>query len=182
MVELRLDLMDVDEAQLRRFLSLPVDVIATCRPNGRMTEEERFLLLRQCISFGARYVDVEIESEAKFISTLREDATKHHCKLILSYHNFEKTPELSELEEIADRCHAAQADIVKIACMVNGERDVLNIKSLYSKNYPIVALGMGEQGVITRLKACEWGAPFTYAAADPDAATAPGQVGYESVW
>ena len=239
MIELRLDLMDVNEAQLRRFLSLPVDVIVTCRPNGRMTEEQRLQLLQRCLLFGsrgdikspclrhcerseaiqknnvlipakagipqnkdvskgiagqarndgiidvshvgARYVDVEIESGMEFISTIREFATKHNCKLIASYHNFEKTPALSELKEIAERCHVAQADIVKIACMVNDEQDVLNIKSLYSADYPLIALGMGEKGVITRIKACEWGAPFTFAAASSDAVTAPGMVGYEIV-
>jgi len=181
MIELRLDLMETDENQLRRLLSLPVDVIVTCRPNGRMTEGERLQLLCQCISFGARYVDVEIESGSEFISTIREFATQHNCKLIISYHNFEKTPDLSELKEIAERCHAAQADIVKIACMVNDEQDILNIKSLYSANYPIVVLGMGEKGTITRIKAYEWGAPFTFVAATPDSQTAPGQVGYEMV-
>ena len=181
MIELRLDLMNIDEAQLIRFLSLPVDVIATCRPTGQLTEKQRLTLLHRCISLGARYIDVEIESGAKFISTLRKSATEHNCKLIVSYHNFEKTPDLPELEQIAERCRAAQADIVKVACMVNDEQDILNIKSLYTKNHPIVALGMGKKGVITRTKACEWGAPFTFASAAADAATALGQVEYESL-
>jgi 3-dehydroquinate dehydratase type I len=179
MIELRLDLMNIDEAQLICFLSLPVDVVATCRPTGQLTEKQRLTLLHRCISLGARYIDVEIESGAKFISTLRKSATEHNCKLIVSYHNFEKTPDLPELEQIAERCRAAQADIVKIACMVNDEQDILNIKSLYEKKYPIIALGMGEKGVITRTKACEWGAPFTFAAAAADAATAPGQISFE---
>ena len=179
MIELRLDLMDVDETQLRRFLSLPVDVVVTCRPNGQMTEKQRLHLLQRCISLNARYVDVEIESGTELISTLKESAVKHDCKLIVSYHNFEKTPDSSELEEIVERCHAAQADIVKIACMINDKQDILNIKSLYTKNYPIIALGMGEKGLITRVKACEWGAPFTFAATCPESATAPGQVDYE---
>jgi 3-dehydroquinate dehydratase-1 len=138
-------------------------------------------LLQQAISFGACYVDVEIESGAAFISALKECAVKHRCGLIVSYHNFEKTPDLPELSAIVEQCHAhcIKSNIVKIACMVNSERDILNIKSLYSKKYPIIALGMGEKGVITRIKACEWGAPFTYAAADVNNATALGQMGYE---
>jgi 3-dehydroquinate dehydratase-1 len=180
MIELRLDLMEIDEAQLSRFLSLPIDTIATCRLNGQITEKQRFSLLCQCISLGTRYVDIEIESGTAFISVLREWAAKHNCRLIVSYHNFEKTPDLSELEEIAEKCHAEQADIVKIACMINEEQDILNLKSLYTKNYPIIALGMGEKGTITRIKACEWGAPFTFAAACSDATTAAGQVDYET--
>jgi 3-dehydroquinate dehydratase type I len=181
MIELRLDLMNIGAMQFFRFLSLPVDVIATYRPNKKLTESQRLMLLLQCIAFGARYVDVEIESGAEFISTLRKSATEHNCKLIVSYHNFEKTPDLPELEQIAERCRAAQADIVKIACMVNDEQDILNIKSLYEKNHPIIALGMGEKGIITRTKACEWGAPFTFAAAAADAATAPGQISFEGL-
>ena len=181
MIELRLDLMAVDEASLHRFLSLPVDVIATCRPNGQMTEKQRLALLNKCISLGAHYVDVEIESGTEFIATLKKTATEHNCKLIVSYHNFEKTPNISELEQIIANCRAAQADIVKIACMVNDDQDILTIKSLYNtKHHPIIALGMGEKGTITRIKACEWGAGFTYVAVDLEAATAPGQVGYEA--
>ena len=179
MIELRLDLMAIDETSLRRFLSLPVDVIVTYRPNGQISEKQRLTLLLQSIALGARYVDVEIESGTEFIATLRKSATEHNCKLIVSYHNFEKTPPQPDLEEITENCHSAQADIVKIACMVNNEQDILNIKSLYTKNYPIIAIGMGEKGTITRTKACEWGAPFTYVAAAADAVTAPGQVGYE---
>jgi 3-dehydroquinate dehydratase-1 len=181
MIELRLDLMKIDEAQLIRFLSLPVDVVVTCRPNGQMTEEQRLTLLCQSVFLGATYVDVEIESGTEFISTLKKSATEHNCKLIVSYHNFEKTPKLSELEKIVEQCRTAQADIVKIACMVNDEQDILIIKSLYSINHPLIALGMGEKGTITRIKACEWGAPFTFAAAASDAATAPGQVEYKSL-
>jgi len=178
MIELRLDLMEIDETALRRFLSLPVDVVVTCRPTGKISETQRLTLLLQSMALGARYVDVEIESGTEFISTLKKSAAQHNCRLIVSYHNFEKTPPLPELEEVAENCHAAQVDIVKIACMVNDEQDVLNIKSLYTKNYPVIAIGMGEKGTVTRTKACEWGAPFTYVAAAADDATAPGQMGY----
>ena len=179
MIELRLDLMEIDKTTLQRFLALPVEAIVTCRPTRKIPENQRLTLLLQSISLGARYVDVEIESGTNFIATVKKSATEHNCKLIVSYHNFEKTPELSELEKIVENCRTAQADIVKIACMVNDERDILNIKSLYAKNKIIIALGMGEKGTITRIKACEWGAPFTYAAAEPDAPVAPGMVGYD---
>jgi 3-dehydroquinate dehydratase type I len=165
LIELRLDLMEIDETQLRRFLSLPVDVIVTCRPNGQITEKQRLTLLCQSISFGARYVDVEIESGTEFISILKKSATQHNCKLIISSHHFDEMPELTELEKIIEHCRAAQADIVKIACMVNDEQDIVTIKSLYTKTNPLIALGMGEKGTITRIKACEWGAPFTFVAA-----------------
>jgi len=179
MIELRLDLMEIDTEQLSRFFSLPVDIIATCRKNGQMTENERLMLLRQCISLGARYIDIEIESGNEFISSLKEFAVKHDCKLIVSYHNAEKTPSLPQLNEIAEKCQAEQADIVKIVCMIKSKQDISRIKSLYTKEYPIIAIGMGNKGVITRIKACEWGAPFTYFAARTEDATAPGQIGYE---
>jgi len=179
LIELRLDLMKIDEKQLSHFLSLPVNVIVTCRPNGQMTEEQRLLLLCKSISLGAHYVDVEIESGTAFISELRNFAVKNNCKLIVSYHNFEKTPDLTELEKIAEKCHSEKSDIVKIACLINEADDILSIKSLYSKNHPVIALGMGEKGAVTRMNACEWGAPFSYVTADSDTPTAPGQAGYE---
>jgi 3-dehydroquinate dehydratase type I len=182
LIELRLDLMTIDEQQLQHYLSLPVDVIATCRPNDRMTEKQRLMLLQKSIFYNARYVDAEIESAPKFILTLKENATKHNCQLIISYHNFEKTPDLSELEEISELCHTQHADIVKIACMVNNEQDILNLKSLYNKKYPIIAVGMGETGIITRIRACEWGAPFTFVAANADETTVPGQPDYNRLY
>jgi 3-dehydroquinate dehydratase type I len=182
LIELRLDLMNIDEKQLRHYLSLPVNVIATCRPNDRMTEKQRLTLLRKAITYGAHYVDVEVDSAPKFILTLIEHATMHDCQLIFSYHDFEKTPDLSELEDITELCHAYQADIIKIACMVNHEQDILTIKSLYKKKYSIIALGMGEKGGITRIKACEWGAPFTYATANANEATVAGQMDYDCLY
>ena len=71
--------------------------------------------------------------------------------------------------------------IIKIATMVFSDTDTDRLRKLYDRPEPIIAIGMGEKGKITRIRACEWGAPFTYAAPYPDELTAPGQLCYQEM-
>ena len=100
------------------------------------------------------------------------------CDVIISYHNYEMTPELGELEQIMNKCFEFGADIAKIATLVNVNRDNSKILSLYKAPGRLVAIGMGELGKISRIVAPFLGAEFTYASLTDDNPTAPGQISY----
>jgi len=53
--------------------------------------------------------------------------------------------------------------------------------SLYSYGNPIISIGMGHEGKITRIAATLLGAPFTYASIDDSKKTAPGQFDSEKL-
>jgi 3-dehydroquinate dehydratase I len=176
--EIRLDMADFSLEQVERLFSLPRTLIATCRP-GRHTVKTRAALLLAAIRAGAGYVDLDLEEPLSFRRLIQNDASRHDCRLILSYHNFERTPPLPVLKNTVERCFAGGAGIAKIACQVQSTRDASRLISLYDrrpeKNRDLLAIGMGKRGRWTRVVAPFLGAPFTFAAAGKPTATAAGQ-------
>jgi 3-dehydroquinate dehydratase-1 len=172
--------MDLSEKEVQILFSEPCTLVATCRP-GKLTTEERLNLLSLAIQNGARYVDVEIESEASYIQKIREIARENGVKLIISWHNFELTPDPGEIEDIISKARVQGADIVKIATMARNREDSSLVLGLYSRHNDIIAFCMGEEGKITRAAAPFLGAEFTFAALDESRATAPGQLSLEAM-
>jgi 3-dehydroquinate dehydratase-1 len=173
--ELRLDLLDLTKDQVKRLFSMAVKIIATCR-KGKYSEEERLELLETAINSGASYIDIEIEMAEGIRDRLIKLAKENNCKVIISYHNFQLTPPVGELRAIIKKCRESGADLVKITCQVINAEDSANLMSLYSNEKNIISFGMGVDGLITRLAAPLLGAEFTYAAADRNSKTGPGQV------
>jgi len=178
MAEIRIDLAEYSNEEIRRVFSLRKKTIATCRP-GKIREEERVEMLKIAIESGATYVDIEYEASPEYKNDLIDYAHKHQCDVIISYHNVDKTPELDELETIVHDCYAQGADLAKIATHVNVNRDNSKILSLYKAPGRLVAIGMGDLGRISRIVAPFLGAEFTYASLNEGEATAPGQISYD---
>ncbi|MGT2957504.1 3-dehydroquinate dehydratase [Streptococcus bovimastitidis] len=98
--------------------------------------------------------------------------------LVLSYHNFEETPEnlmesFSELTKLAPR-------VVKIAVMPKSEQDVLNVMNFtrgfkaLNPEQTYATMSMGNLGRISRIAGDIIGSAWTFVAVDD--ASAPGQV------
>lgn len=178
LVELRLDFL-VTPPNLNRLLAdRPCPVIVTCRrevDGGRWTrsEEQRLLLLRQAIVAGVEYVDLEEDVAAQ---VPRFGKTKR----IISYHNFQETPE--DLNHLHARLSSLNADIVKIATMAHSPHDNLRLMRLMTAaRVPTVAFCMGEFGQPSRILAGKFGAPFTYSTFHPERTMAPGQLSYQQM-
>jgi 3-dehydroquinate dehydratase/shikimate dehydrogenase len=178
LVELRLDFL-MTPPNLKRLLpERPCPVIVTCRrerDGGRWTksEEERQMLLRQAIASGVEYVDLEEDIAA---SIPRFGKTKR----IVSYHNFEETPE--DLNALHKRLSDLNADVVKIATMAHGPHDNIRLLRLMrNARIPTVAFCMGEFGQPSRVLAARCGAPFSYATFHAERTMAPGQLSYQQM-
>ncbi len=180
LAEIRLDLTEFEEEQIKKIFAHPTPTIATCRPDKKGTQDQ-LRRLKLAIDTGARYVDVEFEAEKKHRETIMDYAKEHQCKTIISYHNFIRTPSIKELHLIVDECFNMGADIAKVATQVNSNTDAGNLLSLYSINRPLVVIGMGESGKLTRIVAPLLGAEFTFASMDDGEATAPGQIKYQKL-
>ena len=180
MAEIRIDLAEFSNEEIRRVFALRKKTIATCRP-GKIREEERVEMLKMAIESGATYVDIEYEASPEYKNDLIDFAHKHQCDVIISYHNYDKTPELEELEDIVRSCYAQGADLAKVATHVNVNRDNSKILSLYKAPGRLVAIGMGDLGRISRIVAPFMGAEFTYASLSEGETTAPGQISYEKL-
>jgi 3-dehydroquinate dehydratase type I len=175
LVELRLDLMRLGLEQIEILAMRCRQWVATCRP-GKYTERERTILLSAAIRAGATYVDIEYEAEAAYRQALVKLAQRMGSQVIISYHNFENTPDAAALDAIIGHARNMAADWVKLAVTTRSATDAANILSLYQRHDRLIAFGMGEVGAITRVAAPYLGAPFTFAAMDAARATASGQL------
>jgi 3-dehydroquinate dehydratase-1 len=125
-------------------------------------------------------IDVELFNEEKIVKTLVEAAHSNDVFVIISNHDFEKTP---AKEEIISRLLKAQelgGDLPKIAVMPTSTTDVLtlleatNMMNEQFANRPIITMSMAARGVISRLAGELFGSAITFGAAKK--ASAPGQI------
>ncbi len=174
--EVRIDrLADPSEDDVRAIFSRGRRLVATCRPCA-LPESARKALLLTAIGFGAAYIDVEIEAPKDHKKALVEAARRTGCRTIVSYHDFVKTPSRSELGAIVDRCFESGADVAKIACLAESERDNARLLGLLDDPRPLAVIGLGRAGAKTRVMAPLLGAAFTYASPGEGRETAAGQV------
>lgn len=173
--EVRLDRLKFSDSDLERLFTSG-KTVATFRPVEGMDNGKRINILKAAIKYGASYIDIEVENNDSYKNELKEAAAISGCKTIVSYHDYEKTPVMRELEQLITWCFEDGADLAKIACQANSMSDAARLLSLYSLGKPVISIGMGKEGKITRIAAPLLGAPFTYASLDAARETAPGQI------
>lgn len=175
LAEIRLDKMQLSNEGIRRIFSQPLKLIATCR-TGANNEEEQKQLLISAINAGAAFIDIEVDSNEEYKKELIEHAKMHGCQVILSYHNYKKTPNAGELDQIVRWCFVSGADIAKIACRSITEQDNARLLALLDSDKKTIVVGMGEKGRITRIVAPLLGSLFTFASISEGKETAEGQM------
>lgn len=180
MAEARLEsISGLGESGVRRIFSSNKNLIATCRA-GKLKDDERRKLLLAAVAAGAAYVDVEVDAPDDYKAEIVKAARARKCKVIVSFHDYQKTPVREELMQIVKWCFDSGADIAKIACKANSGRDAARLVGLMDSEKPVIAIGMGEQGRITRVAALLLGSPFTFASVSKGKETAEGQLDSET--
>jgi len=177
-MEIRFDLLEKREIDKEIYKNS--NIIATCR-NGIYSQKEQLEIMKNAVLNGAKYVDFDFElflSAKSYILSFLKEST--NCKLIISYHNFKETFEFNNLKEIFFNIKQEHPDIIKIATFINSKKDLLSLFKLYEFKFPLIALGMGELGKISRLASLFLGAPFSYASINQNK-TAPGQLDYKTL-
>lgn len=138
---------------------------------------ERKRLLLKAIGAGAAFVDVELEAPQAYRQEIVRKARAIGCRVIISHHDYERTPDAAALRKAVARCFRCGADIAKIACRVNADCDNARLLGLLDCQRKLVVVGMGPKGRITRIAAPLLGSRFTFASATAGKETAEGQVG-----
>ena len=182
--EVRLDYLEEPAPDLQKlFRSLPGPVIATNRlaaEGGRWTgtEADRLALLAGALNLGVTCLDLELAADA----ALRREvwARRGPTKLILSWHDFAGTPEVSRLEAVLEEMLAAEADIVKLVTLAREPADNLRMLSLIplarARGKEIIAFCMGPLGKWSRVAAPLVGSWLSFAPFSKSGASAPGQL------
>lgn len=131
--------------------------------------------LLEFIKLRPYFIDVEINSN--IVEKILKISKKYDIKVLLSYHNFNQTPDLNELKNLELKAKEMSADAVKIVTYATRIKDNLTIiRLLSSAEMPMVAFCMGELGKFSRVFSPFFGALFTYASVKRGEETAPGQL------
>lgn len=142
--------------------------------NIQLTDDEYVQLLKDINAiFNPDYIDFEYFSHMDAFQQML-----NFSNLVLSYHNFDETPEnlmetFSELTALAPR-------VVKIAVMPESEQDVLDLMN-YTRGFKTLnpeqeyaTMSMGKLGRISRLSGDVFGSSWSFASLEH--VSAPGQI------
>ncbi|MCZ6776002.1 MAG: shikimate dehydrogenase [Ignavibacteria bacterium] len=180
MFEFRLDM--IERPNIAHLLSsTKKPTIATCRPDwedggfsGR--ERERIEMLEIASVFGAHYIDIELNANARIVHEFirRQNVTK----VIISRHLPYGKP--LNVSKLYSKLHASGADIVKLAFLATDTSEIrhafdfLALAKLHRRK--AIAVAMGEYGEPSRVLYKKFGGWATYAASEDGKGAAQGQV------
>lgn len=176
MAEIRLDLCNLNSYQIKKVFSIHKNLLATFRKNINNTEHQRFVSLKNAILSGAKWIDIDYRTETKqFIEKFITIAKDQKVNIILSYHDFEKTPSEEFIHKIYTKIKNLSPTLIKLVFYSNSDNDNEIVLNLYSKYKDILAFNMGEKGKRTRIECIRKGAPFTFVKSEMEQ-TAEGQM------
>lgn len=124
-------------------------------------------------------LDVELMRDETAVAQIVQAAHAHDVKVIMSNHDFYRTPEKEVMLARMQAMEAKGADILKIAVMPACRLDVLKLLTATAEmseltERPLITMSMGAMGVISRLSGETFGSAMTFGAAEQ--ASAPGQI------
>jgi 3-dehydroquinate dehydratase type I len=141
-------------------------------------ERKRLSVLQEAIDLRADYIDIELATQRSSLQDLIRN--RRGTQVILSFHDFKKTPSPKELQGLFNQMVRLRADVIKIVPFARSWEDNLSILSLMpfakARKQKIVAFCMGEKGKISRILSPLLGAAWTYALLSKSHASAPGQL------
>lgn len=124
------------------------------------------------------YLDLDLSTKQSVIRKIKGNYPK--MKLIISHHDFEKTPGLKKLQRLATKILKKGADIIKIATKATKPEDSLTMLSLLghlsARKKTAICLCMGSHGQLTRLTGHLFGNYLMYAPTGEAQKTAIGQI------
>ncbi len=147
-------------------------------------EKERIEILIDAINRGVDCIDISLTTPQIEKKNVLKNAKKAGSSIILSFHDFEKTPTYEELKKKAEEMKKNGADFAKIIGFARSPEDSIDILKFLilarkEVEIPLIAFAMGEEGKFTRVSAPLLGSPLTYSSVGEKAA--PGQMDVEEV-
>jgi 3-dehydroquinate dehydratase type I len=167
--EIRADALDTHDGLLELVRQHGSRVLVCHRParqGGGYDGDEtaRLALLRDALDAGARYVDVEDDVAHDFDCS----------RVVMSWHDFGGRADdlVARAKAMRPRCA-----VVKLAVHVDDAAELEQLRRVRDAiDGDVVLIGMGAAGLLSRTHYQRFGSRWTYVAADPALATAPGQL------
>lgn len=159
-------------------------VVCTLRPKsegGKFegSEKERISTLKLIAEYNPFLLDIEfntIKKNKELAKYLKSTKTK----LLISWHDFKKTPKFSELKNKMNLMSKFSHN-VKIVTTAKSAKDSTTTLQLYSQNKKsnLIAFAMGDNGRLSRILCLYLGSPYTYVSLGKP--IAPGQFSVDEV-
>jgi len=192
-LEIRLDLLGIRYLEMAAEIigkmksetGLPVIITNRSRIEGGKwegKEAERIGLLTDLVSLknGPEAVDVELSADKEERDRIIKAAKIHGRTVIVSSHDFSKTPSFEEMKASLEEAFLAGADIAKLAVMPKSMRNVLDLLGVTldarEAGRVVCTIAMGKPGKHTRVIAPLYGSVLTYASVENTMSAAPGQL------
>lgn len=169
--------------KLRSMTDLPILLTyRSSREGGQMQlsdEEYQTFVKQACESQCIDLIDIELMSGNTLVFKLVEIAHQNDIKVVMSNHDFDKTPCFSDMMNRLEQMEILGADICKLAVMPITYKDVITLLNMtlemsHKLERPIVTMAMGKIGVISRITGELTGSSMTFASAGK--ISAPGQM------
>lgn len=143
------------------------------------------LLERVIASKTADLLDIELSQSSECARELIEQAHHAGIGVIMSRHDFEKTPDAANLIESMEEMMRCGADVCKIAMMPQSYADVATLllaTGTMKERHPqtlLITMSMGQKGCVSRLCGGLFGSVMSFGSIGR--ASAPGQVSAENL-
>lgn len=139
-------------------------------------ELNRIALLSGCVDL----IDVELFAGDEAVTEMIGEAHRQNVRVIVSNHDFEKTPGKEELIRRLCKMQELKGDICKLAVMPENKKDVLTLLEATEEmvrehaERPVITMSMAADGVLSRLCGELTGSAVTFG--QTGRASAPGQI------
>ncbi|MDE2590953.1 MAG: type I 3-dehydroquinate dehydratase [Patescibacteria group bacterium] len=139
--------------------------------------ENRLRIITQLATTNT-FFDIDIEKQKNDLEEISR--LRLRPNMILSFHDFEKTPRTSTLVKIVDNMHMYHPSIYKIATYCQTEKQAIALLHLLldmkEQGKRCVIIGMGQKGIITRIFGTLWGNEIAFVPENTAGLSAPGQL------
>jgi len=159
-------------------------IVCTLRPKSEGgefigSEKERISILKLIAEYSPYLLDVELDTLRKNPSLVRY-LKNTNTKLLVSWHDFKKTPSTAELKNKMGQMSKFSSNI-KIVSTAKSTDDSTRMLELYGKKGKsnLISFAMGDLGRISRILCLYLGSPYTYVSLGK--ATAPGQFSVDEI-
>ena len=184
--EVRFDFLNADQVPetievIKKDLKRTVCTLRPKSEGGKFTgsEKERIAILKLIAEYSPYLLDVELNTLRKNPSLVRY-LKNTNAKLLVSWHDFKKTPSTAELKNKMDQM-GKFSSYVKIVSTAKSTDDSTRMLELYGKkgNVNLISFAMGDLGRISRILCLYLGSPYTYVSLGK--AIAPGQFSVDEI-
>ena len=150
---------------------------------SRLGDKKRVEFLKIAAKAGVDFVDADLGLPVALLRDLKKSCEK--TKLILSFHDFKKTPKIERLRRLAKKAFQLDADIVKLVGFAKNWQDCTPIFQisweLAKAGKSFLTIAMGECGEPTRVITPLIGGLGMFAPIEKKDATAAGQLTVEEL-